>query len=139
LPYKNKEDKEIYNKQYYRDNKEHWKHCQEDKDRISKNRKRWEKTEKGKFHNRRHYFKRKTQERGILNTLTVEEWIDILKQYKFRCAYCGKEFTLFNRETRDHIIPISKGGDNAKENVVPACKSCNSKKSNKIIGGILNE
>ncbi|MCK4464389.1 MAG: HNH endonuclease [Bacteroidales bacterium] len=39
---------------------------------------------------------------------------------------------MFNRETKDHVIPISKGGDNTKENIVPACQSCNSKKFNKI-------
>ena len=69
----------------------------------------------------------------IINTLTSNEWLGILKKYYWRCAYCGKEFDLFNRPTRDHIIPISKGGDNVKENIVPACKSCNSKKYNKII------
>ena len=35
--------------------------------------------------------------------------------------------------TRDHIIPISKGGNNVKENIVPAYRSCNSKKHNKLI------
>ena len=95
----------------------------------------WAKTEKGKVKNQKSNSMRRTRERKIINTLTAQEWIDILKKYKFRCAYCGKEFTLFDRETRDHVIPISKGGDNVKENIVPACQSCNSKKHNKILRG----
>lgn len=70
---------------------------------------------------------------NVINTLTAKEWIDILKEYKFKCAYCGKEFNLFDRPTRDHVIPISKGGHNTKENVVPACGSCNSKKHDKLL------
>ena len=92
----------------------------------------WAKTEKGKANNQRGAAKRQAREKNIINTLTAEEWIDILKEYKFRCAYCGKEFTLFDRETHDHVIPISKGGDNTKGNIVPACKSCNSKKHDKL-------
>ena len=140
-----------YYKKYYQDNKEHYKehqkeyskknrehyreyykiYRQENKEDIRKYYKMWNKTEKGKANNQRGYSKRKARLKNIINTLTAQEWIDILKKYKFRCAYCGKEFTLFDRETRDHIVPISKGGHNVKENIVPACKSCNSKKYNK--------
>ena len=94
---------------------------------------KWMKTKNGKANNQRGQSKRRARERLLINTLTAEEWIDILKEYKFKCAYCGCEFTLFNKETRDHVIPISKGGDNVKENIVPACQSCNSKKHDKIL------
>lgn len=124
--------------QWQKDNpekvKKHRKKCKE-KNReyhIRWNRE-WNKTEKGKANAQRGGFKRRARKRDIINTLTAEEWIEILKEYKFKCAYCGCEFTLFNRETRDHVIPISKGGDNIKENVIPACRSCNSKKYDKIL------
>ena len=103
------------------------------RDRTLIIRKQYMQTRKGKASQQKNNAKRQAREQEIINTLTAEEWIDILKEYKFRCAYCGKEFTLFDRETRDHVIPISKGGDNTKENVVPACRSCNSQKSNKMI------
>jgi len=39
------------------------------------------------------------------------------------CAYCGAEATGL-----DHIVPVSKGGENVAENLVPACTWCNSSK-----------
>lgn len=101
--------------------------------KLTEREKLYRQTPEGKACNQRAHAKRKASEKEIINTLTSEEWIDILKEHKFRCAYCGCGFTLFDRETRDHIIPISKGGNNIKENIVPACRSCNSKKHNKIL------
>jgi 5-methylcytosine-specific restriction endonuclease McrA len=53
-----------------------------------------------------------------------------LKQdYSYRCAYCGKDTKL----ELDHIVPISRGGKHAIENIVPACRSCNSSKGSKSL------
>ena len=41
-----------------------------------------------------------------------------------RCLYCGGQFTR-GELTRDHVLPISRGGDDKWENVVAACKRCN--------------
>jgi 5-methylcytosine-specific restriction endonuclease McrA len=43
------------------------------------------------------------------------------------CLYCGNRF---NRSelTRDHVVPVSKGGPDQWENVVTACWSCNVRK-----------
>jgi len=41
-----------------------------------------------------------------------------------RCLYCGSQFRRSDL-TRDHVIPISRGGGNKWENVVAACKRCN--------------
>lgn len=55
----------------------------------------------------------------------------------YYCAYCERE--IFNGlsapskrvlKTKDHIIPISKGGKNYFENKVDCCYQCNSIKSN---------
>ena len=43
------------------------------------------------------------------------------------CAYCGEEFTS-QKLTRDHVIPLSRGGRDIWMNVVTACRHCNQKK-----------
>src|SRR5262245_66394766 len=49
----------------------------------------------------------------------------------YRCQYCGRHVTeLKQREalTRDHLIPLSRGGANDWTNVVAACSPCNTRK-----------
>jgi 5-methylcytosine-specific restriction endonuclease McrA len=43
------------------------------------------------------------------------------------CLYCGNEFSR-QALTRDHVVPISRGGRDVWENVVTACFHCNSRK-----------
>lgn len=68
---------------------------------------------------------------AIFNTvaplLTKEEWEWIKQRYYQRCAYCRQIKPL----TKDHILPLSKGGQHTKANIIPACKSCNSRKGNR--------
>ena len=54
----------------------------------------------------------------------------------YRCQYCGRAGdTLRPREslTRDHVVPISRGGLNVWTNVVTACSSCNTRKANHLV------
>lgn len=53
-------------------------------------------------------------------------WAEIVKAYDNRCAYCGKKD---NHLTKDHVVPVSKGGDDRMHNIVPACFECNRKKN----------
>lgn len=46
------------------------------------------------------------------------------------CAYCTHEF-VYDKLTRDHIHPTSKGGKDVWTNVVTACGSCNKIKDDK--------
>ncbi|MDF1781801.1 MAG: HNH endonuclease [Alcanivoracaceae bacterium] len=46
------------------------------------------------------------------------------------CLYCGKEF-LDNALTRDHILPVSRGGRDSWLNVVAACRRCNQHKGSR--------
>ena len=53
----------------------------------------------------------------------------------YRCQYCHRaQSQLRPREclTRDHLLPISRGGGNAWTNCVTACSSCNTRKGNQL-------
>lgn len=56
-------------------------------------------------------------------------WATALEIYGSRCAICDIDGPL----SVDHIVPLSKGGPNWQFNIQPLCKSCNSRKSNKIL------
>ncbi len=68
---------------------------------------------------------RRARKAKVVTTLTKEQWQTILVAYNHKCAYCGKKL---KRLTMDHVIPISKGGAHSCDNVVPACRHCNSSK-----------
>jgi 5-methylcytosine-specific restriction endonuclease McrA len=53
----------------------------------------------------------------------------------YRCQYCGRHMTEFKtREalTRDHLVPLSRGGTNDWTNVITACSPCNTRKGNRL-------
>jgi len=45
----------------------------------------------------------------------------------YLCMYCGNDFPR-QHLTRDHVLPVSRGGRDVWENVVCACYHCNSRK-----------
>ncbi len=54
---------------------------------------------------------------------------------RYQCQYCGRaaaELRLREALTRDHVIPISRGGSNDWTNVVTACSACNTRKGNRL-------
>lgn len=57
-------------------------------------------------------------------SFTAVEFIALCAAHDNRCAYCGNEAKL----TADHATPLSRGGSNWIENIVPACGSCNASK-----------
>ena len=55
----------------------------------------------------------------------------------YSCQYCGRQKNeLRGRQflTRDHIVPLSRGGDTTWENVVTSCSPCNNRKGNRLPG-----
>ena len=66
------------------------------------------------------------------NDLTTAQWREILAAYQYRCVYCPHDCkackTKSHQLTQDHITPVAKGGSTTASNIVPACRSCNSKK-----------
>lgn len=49
---------------------------------------------------------------------------NIFKRDGHSCQYCGSKSVL----TLDHVMPRSRGGQSSWENLITACKQCNSKK-----------
>jgi len=47
------------------------------------------------------------------------------------CWYCGLQVG-FKNLTMDHVIPLSRGGRSTKDNLVPCCKACNTKKKTSL-------
>lgn len=59
------------------------------------------------------------------NGWTMAEEAQLKKDYGYRCAYCA---TKTEKPEMDHVIPLAGGGSHNIDNIVPACKSCNSSK-----------
>lgn len=82
----------------------------------------------------RERLRRKPLRRPRAGHHTVDEWQAKLDEYDGLCFYCDRPAT-----TRDHWIPVSKGGPDTIDNIVPACTSCNSRKRDKLPAVFLAE
>lgn len=54
---------------------------------------------------------------------------EIIKRHQKHCRYCRTPFDETTIKTKDHVVPLSRGGLNTKENKVFACSDCNGWKS----------
>ena len=72
---------------------------------------------------------RRAKEANAIGLFTLLEWRDKCIQFNYKCAYCGKRPKVL---TKDHVIPISLGGENTIINIVPACRRCNSSKQARL-------
>ena len=71
---------------------------------------------------------------------SVDQWagkpaltnIALFRRDGFLCLYCGGEFGK-SQLTRDHVMPVSRGGLDTWENVVTACRACNQRKADALL------
>ena len=61
---------------------------------------------------------------GLPATLTLSQWLETLKYFQWKCAYCG----IRPYEILEHFLPLFHGGGTTQDNCIPACPSCNSQK-----------
>lgn len=71
--------------------------------------------------------RRRQRKHGAIGEPTVAEIFSKIRSYHNRCYYCYGRITRkkYSRFTLDHFIPLSRGGTNSIENIVPCCHSCN--------------
>lgn len=90
--------------------------------RYKQYRKRWRSENRDK--ERAYRLKRRAS-----GNFSTDQWDELCRLCGGGCACCGKVGNL----TVDHIIPVSRGGDNGIMNIQPLCLSCNSRKGTRTI------
>jgi 5-methylcytosine-specific restriction endonuclease McrA len=70
--------------------------------------------------------RRRARKAAGRNDLAPQQWEEVLQAFDSRCAYCHKKSRTLEME---HVVPLSKGGENTVSNIVPSCVRCNRKKS----------
>lgn len=74
----------------------------------------------------KYYVQRRMRLKQNGGSHTKAEWQALKNLYDFRCAYCH-QYTTF-KLSRDHVIPVVRGGRDDIANIVPACMKCNLRK-----------
>ena len=77
--------------------------------------------------------RRKRRMERVEHDLSDEQWI-ALKDAWGGCAYCGASDQALQR---DCVLPVSRGGRYTLDNIVPACRSCNTSKWHDEVTGWL--
>lgn len=98
-------------------------------EKYREQRKRWQNQNPEKWaailNNAQHRHRANKLEAEV-SDFTWQDWQELKVQYQGRCAYCGIKPKIL---TQDHVIPLARGGNHTKANIVPACVPCNSKKN----------
>lgn len=87
--------------------------------------------------NRDSFRERAHRRRAGINgeSFTKEQFAELVEQFNGCCAYC---LAPDDNLTADHMRPISKGGGNEIENIVPACQKCNGQKHSRTLLEVTN-
>lgn len=133
----NRERIQEYLKKYHEENKkdvqrQRRKYYEENKELILERNRNYRKEN-------RHILKQAQQRRRAVKkklprTLTIEQWESTKSHFLNSCSYCGmseEEHLKTFKEVlhQDHFIPLKSGGEYTHNNIIPACRSCNSSKN----------
>lgn len=111
------------NKEYI--NKRGREYTQKNRDAIAEYKREYVKKNREQYRIRTQ--KRNAKKRLLPCNLNENQWESIKLYFNYECCYCGDK----NKLTQDHLIPLSKGGEYTKNNIIPACPSCNCSKNDK--------
>lgn len=124
-------DRKKYEKEYYQKNREYvnarqlaWSHKNKEKRKIAKDKWRVKNRERTNFLSRLYHYRKKNAE----GTITFEQSKLLYSRFTV-CPYCNKN----KPNTLDHVIPLTRGGTNNIDNLLPVCVNCNSKKGDKLL------
>ena len=116
---------ELYYKSHLKESAEQKKLYREiNKETISACQKRYRKANKDRVNITEQ--RRDARKRQLPSTLTVKQWESIKDSFNNKCCYCGKEGFL----SQEHFIPLSKEGEYTHNNIICACRRCNTSKCN---------
>jgi 5-methylcytosine-specific restriction endonuclease McrA len=128
-------------KRHYQENKElylqwHRNNYRKNKDKILTRNKAWASANPDKIRklslagtNRR-----KVRQLNCKGSHTYEEWQDMIAKCEYKCVSCGKKKKL----SKDHIVPLIRGGTDYIDNIQPLCRECNSAKRDRVINFMLD-
>ena len=68
-----------------------------------------------------------------MNWIRKEKRLAIYLRDGLACAYCRDSVESGAELTLDHVIPHSHGGKNGADNLVTACRKCNSSRGNRSV------
>lgn len=71
--------------------------------------------------------RRARQQAASVYEFTVRDWLRIVERQRGECHYCGNRTVL----TKEHLIPLCRGGSHSVGNIVAACMDCNARKHDK--------
>jgi len=97
-------------------------HYKEHREKIAAKQKVYQEEHLEQF--RTYNMQRRARITGASGHVTVEQIQARWDYYGNKCYICGKD-----AEATDHVIPLSKGGNNWPANLRPICERCNSVKS----------
>jgi 5-methylcytosine-specific restriction endonuclease McrA len=120
-------------------------------ERIANNNRRWQKENPDKARAAQKRWHEKDAERAraqqvaaqhrrrvrikAFDDFTLQDWRYALEYFNGCCAICGRQMNDMFGEfypAQDHFIPLSKGGHNIPENIIPLCHGkcgCNNRKN----------
>lgn len=80
----------------------------------------------------------RTQRRSALlrangGSHSAAEWEGLKARFGWRCLACGRKGTKRNPLTKDHVVPLSRGGTDDIENLQPLHRACNSAKGTRVV------
>lgn len=81
--------------------------------------------ERARDHRRVARANRRAREQG--GSYTASDVADILRLQRRRCAWCATKLTPGYHI--DHVVPLARGGENARRNLQALCPPCNRRKS----------